>query len=526
MTNTILIKEFLETVVKSMSAQTFEQDHALRNTGKVQFDKIKEKGIEQELFTFLKNDYANEMTIYIDLMLYLYYMLDEVDFLLEYEKAWLEKELQGEDDLFVEICLEDQIWSNEFRNNKEREFDKVWERNEKLLKKMQEKLQIEYDIVPTQQRNDELVVLVVSQLLSVAHAPSKLVLEFAYAIQKYLKKRVLILNTSIQADYEGLQKRGVPNIPLYLYNNWKEGNKRFDIEYKGEVFATWQVMIERNNVAEMKKIIEDVYQLKPLCVWNFGAIDAYAGVMKQFTTYIYMFLTQGYPPVWADILVNYIKSERPQDLENEKFLKENGVQIKKIGFLFPYDKPIGKISRSEWGIPDDAFCIGVIGNRLENECSDKFYDVISQVVQNADIYVIFIGKNTETLPDLAIKNASMQNKYRFTGYVDELMEYLTLIDLFVDPPRRGGGNGAAMAMSIGKPVITLAEGDVATVAGDKFIVNSLDQFAETIVRYKNDENFYKEQSKSAIERINEQTTSEEELADLIGQVLTLAEEKK
>lgn len=168
----------------------------------------------------------------------------------------------------------------------------------------------------------------------------------------------------------------------------------------------------------------------------------------------------------------------------------------------------------------------MIGNRLENECSDKFYDVISQVVQNADIYVIFIGKNTETLPDLAIKNASMQNKYRFTGYVDELMEYLTLIDLFVDPPRRGGGNGAAMAMSIGKPVITLAEGDVATVAGDKFIVNSLDQFAETIVRYKNDENFYKEQSKSAIERINEQTTSEEELADLIGQVLTLAEEKK
>ena len=105
-----------------------------------------------------------------------------------------------------------------------------------------------------------------------------------------------------------------------------------------------------------------------------------------------------------------------------------------------------------------------------------------------------------------------------TGSKNNLIDYQNLFDLFVNPPRIGGGNTGAMALSAGVPVLTLNKGDIASVAGEEFTVETLEDYPEMIWKYKNDAAFYERQSKLARAKIEEKITGDEELAAIIQNV--------
>ena len=100
-----------------------------------------------------------------------------------------------------------------------------------------------------------------------------------------------------------------------------------------------------------------------------------------------------------------------------------------------------------------------------------------------------------------------------------------MMDLFINPPRLGGGNGAAMSMSLGIPVLTVDEGDVASVAGPDFIVRRLEEFPALVKRYRDDSAFRERQSRKALQRIEQMTTSDEELGNILQQIIDLAGEE-
>jgi glycosyltransferase involved in cell wall biosynthesis len=55
-------------------------------------------------------------------------------------------------------------------------------------------------------------------------------------------------------------------------------------------------------------------------------------------------------------------------------------------------------------------------------------------------------------------------------------------DAYLNPPRYGGGSSAAFAMAMGLPVLTLATGDVANIAGERFIFHSFDDITQFVMR--------------------------------------------
>jgi hypothetical protein len=95
-----------------------------------------------------------------------------------------------------------------------------------------------------------------------------------------------------------------------------------------------------------------------------------------------------------------------------------------------------------------------------------------------------------------------------------LTDVIAMTDLFVNPPRQGGGGGAARAFAVGVPVVTFPNCDVSNVAGTDFCCENFSQMKEQITRYREDKVFYKKQ-KEKVEvthrnrmKVSENMTSE------------------
>lgn len=527
MKNLEMFKDFLQCVLDSIAQSDCKGTEGEEGEKvKKKYQRIAELGKEEDFYDFIETNYGNDREVQLTFLQYIYELTGFMEPYTEFLKIRLKQEFSEQDDLFLELNLQAQLMSNLFYLGKTLSFRDEWETNEKISRRMQEWFAFSYEKVCKEERQKDFVVVMVSQLLEIIHSPTRLILELCRIIQKYLKKRVLIVSNVLRADSELLKQAGVFGGVFNV--NYREERGFFKINYRDESFDGYQLMFEKDNVREIKQFIDKIYRLKPFCVWNMASEPALAVVMKQFTDSVYMWMSQGYPPVNADFIVNYIPVWEEKDKKNKEFLIQNNIKVLETEFLFPYDKPGGTVKRSDIGIPKDAFCIGIIGTRLWGECTDAFLRIIDEAVsRDKEIFVLFLG----FLDDVILKFEKRLRDYKniferhtSVGARADLVECLRLLDIFVNPPRIGGGNTGAMAMSIGIPVISLKAGDIAAVAGEEFTAETLSGYPELILKYKNDIGFYEKQSRMAEDRILEKTTDDEKLAAIIQKIFDRIEQ--
>lgn len=486
------------------------------------YERLELFNMEDALFEFLQKEYGDEDDMYLLLTQYVHKVLGKERAELEYIEKVLELLVKENSNLFLKMNLDMQSTSLAFRNGVQRDFTRRWNINQKCKEELKEMLPAGLERIPVEKRDKQFVVILVPQLLGEEHAPTKLVLEFGRIMQVYLKKKVLILNVVLDTDQELMKTVNVSS--NYFFAREDKWNGRGGYKYKDVSLNMYQIILRENNISELVQVVYDIYNMRPFCVWSFSGMAALAGAMQEFTSYIHTSTGQGYAAVEADIIVNYIPTDQPRDIEDRNFLEQHGVKIKETEFLFPYDMPGREIGRQEYEIPAGAFCLGIVGTRLSAECSREFLRILDTILLNdPDIYVAFIGDVGMSFLQTIQYKSSCAQRYRFLGYQEELMVHLGMLDVFLNPPRMGGGNSGAMAMALGKPVVTLGAGDVAAVAGQEFIAQSLDDYPALVSAYKNDKDFYNAQSERARQKIKEMTTSDEELADIIQQVFDMVE---
>ena len=90
-----------------------------------------------------------------------------------------------------------------------------------------------------------------------------------------------------------------------------------------------------------------------------------------------------------------------------------------------------------------------------------------------------------------------------------------VIDLYLNPPREGGGTSALYAMAAGKPVVTVNYGDVFKNCGDEFAVENLAEMYECIKRYTEDSIFYDRMAELAYRRAQEYEDVEKNMKELL-----------
>lgn len=514
MEETKWISDFLKTIVYGM------KDPSKGEIIKQEYSLIKSDGKIDWLWEFLEGEYEKEMLF--ELQIFLYKVTYDLDLFIRVTKTSLEIEYEKKDDVYTEINLFHQISSNQFRIGKY-DFMYEWKWNQYLQEKMEKKLNVDLQPIPIEERDKNLVILVMQVFLGEDHAPTRLTLELARIFMTVLKKKVFLLVTYLKEDQERLKSCGLDEYPFEM--NYLPIDGKFTAIYKNLKIPGYQIPLHEEREQELTMLLKLIYESKPWLVWNLGASHYYAGLMSKFTTYAYTRCVSGYPAVNADIIVNYIPVSSEKAQNQKEFLVEKGVQIIETEFLFEYDKPNQPVSRSQYSIPENAFCIGIVGNRLMVDMDDNFMKLLKIILnQSKDIYILFYGEISDSFIEQHKKIIGNNERCIFLGTKLDLINYLVLMDVFLNPPRLGGGNGAAMAMSIGKPVITLDKGDVSVVAGAAFNVAGLDEIPRLIHRYQTDLEFRENQGKLAKNKINQMVTGDTELGDILADVLKTAGE--
>lgn len=509
---------FLKSVLQSIEKVEAGEDlQIMAQELKQNYEKIKALGKEEAFFKFINTEYGDNKEICVFLLKYIYEMTQMSEFLAAYLEMKLEETFLEDGDLFLELNLREQINCLLFLEGKMIPFPKEWEINQRIAETGPAKLNTVYDEIKKEERDSELVIIFVKQILTVTHAPTRLLLEFARIMQKKLGKKVWIISAVLKTDIGLLNQTDIAG--KFLVINFKDQRGNCYVTYKEAVIPVYQLIVEKGNEEEIKTVWDKIYELKPFCVWNLAAEPLWTAIAKQFTTSLYTLMRQGYPAVCADTVVNYIPTARSGDKENKEFLLHKKIPVIETEFLFPYEKPSGNLKRSDVGIPEHVFCLGVAGTRLLTECSIPFLEALCRAVgEDEDLFVWFIGLDERAQAELEKKLKGKLRRYLLTDSQNNLIDYLNLFDLFVNPPRIGGGNTGAMALSAGVPVLTLNKGDIASVAGEEFTVETLEDYPEMIWKYKNDSVFYERQSKLARAKIAEKTTGDEELAAIIQNV--------
>lgn len=440
---------------------------------------------------------------------------------LEWLQHIISKSIREKQDLFMCLELKNQYTSKCFTKGERVHIAENWEQSEYLIEEMKKFLNMGKTKVPVQERDHNLIVMAITQLLMPEHAPTRILLEMSRILEIYFKKKVILLSEIKEYDAETCIQAGLKE--AYMLNYRKELDGKFEYSYKECCFSGYQIQLKRENRQQMQQLMQELYDGKPYCVWCFGGVPAFAGAMKQFTSVIYTQLTEGYPGIPADMVVNYF--ERASDVypQEKAFLIYRGVKVQEIRIGLPsYQKSKGLYHRSATGMPEDAFCIGIAGNRLEKDCTDEFLNMLGQVLhrnKTNKVWLIFIGGVSGEFEKKVKECTNEESCIRFLGYCPEFADAIALTDLVVATPGLGNGGTGVTALQEGIPVVSLEVGDIASCVGKDFQCRSLEEYPALIQKYIEDSDFYQIQSKKAVNVFQSLLVDEKTVARQVQEVL-------
>ena len=363
---------------------------------------------------------------------------------------------------------------------------------------------IESSVTDTYERTDNsgsnLVVVVTNQVVTEAHAPTRRVLDYSYAIATALHKRVMIIN---DASFHFYQCACLEQIydPAYMsgYTDLKE------ITYKGLRIPFMQFPGYMPDLYGINEMLRQIYQMQPELGYNISDSCLVSDLCRLFTKTACVPCSNNIPVTMSEYL---LVGRELEDTDKERLARLEPYQ-KVIETLTNYELPETtiKYERTEFGISDDSFLIGIIGNRLDKEMTDEFILVMDKILNRLDVHFMVIGLIYDTK---RIENGiSKSENLHFTGDLKEAVEALRLCNVYLNPKRMGGGRSSFEALAVGVPVITVGYGDVHYTCGDEFVVDSYDDYLERINRYITDADYYQAAREKSLKRA-------EELSDIPG----------
>jgi len=239
-----------------------------------------------------------------------------------------------------------------------------------------------------------------------------------------------------------------------------------------------------------------------------GGNNLLAGLCQSFTTVVCRSTSYSTPPVTNVARILDLDVRDSDEMEFYQSCLSEGQ--KSYSYLLSYDislenaEPGRAFGRERFQLPDDAFVVVVVGNRLDTEVTDEVISVLIDILCLSEkIYLLFVG----TCEGLQ-KRMQEHREYfrmRFAGIVDpsEIKQIIGLADLFLNPPRQGGGTTAQYAMKEQVPVLTLPEGDVAGIVGKHFFCDSLGQMPDYVRRYLEEDTFMEVQKSHCKEYVSQ-----------------------
>lgn len=365
------------------------------------------------------------------------------------------------------------------------------------------------ELKPIEYKNREkgLVLVVTSQFLGILHSATKLTCDICRGIL-ISGRRLLLINLADALSLTG-------HLPYWnQQSNYVEKYSSVSNMYYEDVQIPF-AQCDRGlpNINMMKELILELREMRPEVIVSIGE-DIFSNVINDMIPVCSIPLQAKLSRNFTKYLVHYneITADEMSWMKKYFYSDENIVPLK-LPFRIEYSDGI---TRSDMGIPTDSFCLVVIGNRLEIELTDDFLQTIENIIAKTNAIFLTIGHLD--CESKYLKYPHISNNSIHLEYTQKLLAVCSITDLYINPPREGGGTSAIYAMAAGKPVVTLNFGDVYKNCGFEFSVENLQELGNQTLRYIEDKEFYYRMTDLAIKRAKEFEKVEDNINELLSEL--------
>lgn len=361
------------------------------------------------------------------------------------------------------------------------------------------------DIKSVQRKKDTVLVMSI-QYLGDGHAPTKTIMERCNTLKK-IGKSVYFVNTTEQYEIYGV----LPYFGMTAGKVIDGYDKNSEIYMNGEKIAFWQLNKNQSIVEKFKQILEIIYDVKPEYVLSIGSGSILADLVSYIVPCAEMALTFSTLPY----AINCIPIIGRKLTANEKETINRDVIESRFTFELKAQK--NNFTRNQFDIPQNKFVAVIVGIRLDYEITDRFLEMLSKACEQG-VYIIFAGIY-DTYNDKIQNYPLLKENSKFIGYCEDMLALMEICDLYVNPERVGGGFSVIEAFYKGKPGVYLKYGDVFAAGGADFAVDTLEDMYYTILKYKDDKEFYEAQHEKAKKRAAYMTSSVDAMRELVEAII-------
>lgn len=346
--------------------------------------------------------------------------------------------------------------------------------------------------IPVAERNKDFILVLTGQMLSLMHGPTKTALDRCKVLIENMGKEVLLINTATVCSPIG-------KIPMYriMTGNYLPELCSLEAwEYKGCSVPYVQMDLRLDWI---QNLIDLVVENKPYQIISIDN-DIITDLCSEIVDTMAISLC---PSCLMDTRAGFQQIGRPLLPGDNSFLQRCEIEKESvISGIFTSDlKPQeNTIYRQDLNIPENRFTIVIVGGRLDEEITDEFLSMLDNLTTQKNVFLLFLGRFNQGYERVQKCYPSIAANSIYTGMVKDILAYMEICDLYLNPTRRGGGTSCVEALSKGVPVITTRFGDVYTNVSELFAVSDYEEMEQTVCRYIEDNAFYEQQRENALQR--------------------------
>ena len=477
-------------------------------------DKIKKEGwTADELIPLFNQNFASDPQLYMMVLSAVYWAAPDMKYMYKVEEILM----TGAFNMNLTCAAHFQTYHQRFLNGALDDYAIRRTLHRYISQRYLRELDANIEMIPYEKRDHKCAIVTTYQLLGERHAPTNIVLSICHHLQNFFGYDVLLIVIGEPIDLNDFAQIWTGDI---VFPNYMDHWGAYSLNYHDQRIHCYQIDINKASRDTMLSFIGEVYNLRPEFIWQINGLPRMDQIWRAITTYVAMPVTHGHEVSDAHLLARYQAGDILP--ETEAYIKAAGQEtlfFHMSGFGAKEEKNEDEYSKKAFGIPEDAFTIGVIGNRIEREVTEEFRNVMSSIAEQNEIaFFVFIGDFEQKLPEI------LEKKSLRLGYRKDFLSVLKIIDLFVNPKRSGGAGGATRAMRTGIPVTTLPDSDVASFAGEDFICKDYEEMITDVLHYITDKDYYKQQSDKAKAKFGTlfSTDIKSDMQNVINKILEIA----
>lgn len=314
------------------------------------------------------------------------------------------------------------------------------------------------DLAPVHNNSGaERVLIVAKQMLGHRHAPTLAVLEIARRLKVEAGAEVLVLDAR---DYP---RGNALNLDRPFIANFREQEGRDAYTYQGVEIPVHYSGCGAYGRGLFQEWIDVAENFAPTVVLSQSSENFAGDLLSWRYPAVFIPSQQDEPLSRAHVVTDRFGQFGKSELRKRGHLPEAHVVRQCEYRLNAIPEKTEPKTKADLKVPEDGCVFVVAGNRLNEEIDDEFANMLADILRaSPNAYLLICGTDSVRF---ASAFAGVAQRVRAMAFAADLRGLYDACDVYINPPRRGGGRTAFLAAVERLPVLTLPGGDVEGLIG-------------------------------------------------------------